>query len=56
LPGDDNVAAIADLLDLAFDANTSAWVLGPDGEWRRNTGAVHLQEALIDGQRRRRLS
>ena len=55
LPGEDNVAAIGRLLDLAFDADTSAWLLGSDGEWTRNDGAVHLQEALIEAQRRRRL-
>ncbi len=54
LPGEANVAAIARLLDLAFDADTSAWLLGADGRWTRNQGAVHLQEALIEGQRRRR--
>jgi polyphosphate kinase len=54
LPGEDNVAAIARLLDLSFDDDTSAWILGSDGEWTRNEGAVHLQEALIEGQRRRR--
>jgi polyphosphate kinase len=54
LPGEENVAAIARLLDLAFDPDTNAWVLGSDGEWRSNDGAVHLQEALIEGQRRRR--
>jgi polyphosphate kinase len=55
LPGDDNVAAIGRLLDLAFDARTSAWLLGSDGAWVRNDGTVHLQEVLIEGQRRRRL-
>ena len=54
LPGEDNVAAIARLLDLAFDDNTRAWLLGSDGGWCRNDGVVHLQEALIEGQRRRR--
>ena len=54
LPGEENVAAIARLLDLAFDADTSAWLLGSDGEWRRNDGVVHLQEALIESQRKRR--
>ena len=32
----------------------SAWVLDSDGEWNRNGGSVHLQEALIERQRRRR--
>jgi polyphosphate kinase len=54
LPGEQNVAAIARLLDLSFDQDTSAWQLGSDGEWRRNKGVVHLQEALIESQRRRR--
>ncbi|MBB6628462.1 RNA degradosome polyphosphate kinase [Nocardioides sp. KIGAM211] len=54
LPGPDNVEAVGRLLDLAFDPDTNAWLLGPDGEWTRNAGGVHLQEALIEGQRRRR--
>ncbi|MCW2764305.1 MAG: ppk [Nocardioides sp.] len=54
LPGQESVDAVGAMLDLAFDANTSAWVLGPDGQWERNGGTVHLQEWLIEGQRRRR--
>ncbi|WP_436697942.1 RNA degradosome polyphosphate kinase [Nocardioides sp. BYT-33-1] len=42
------------LLDLAFAATTQAWELGADGEWKRNAGTVHLQETLIEQQRRRR--
>ena len=44
------------LLDLAFAPTTQAWELGADGEWKRNAGTVHLQETLIDHQRRRRTS
>ncbi|GAA4374752.1 RNA degradosome polyphosphate kinase [Nocardioides caricicola] len=54
LPGEDNVSAITELLDLAFADDTDAWVLDSDGEWHRNGGPVHLQEMLIDEQRRRR--
>jgi polyphosphate kinase len=54
LPGDDEVTEIRDLLDLAFDAGTSAWLLDSEGGWTRNDGARHLQETLIDRQRRRR--
>jgi len=54
LPEGDNVAAVSRLLDLAFDERTNAWLLGSDGEWTRNAGDVHLQEALIEGQWRRR--
>lgn len=54
LPGSDEVGAIADLLDLAFAPDTNAWVLDSDGVWTRNGGAVHLQERLIERQRRRR--
>jgi polyphosphate kinase len=58
LPGADDVARIARLLDLAFAPGTSAWVLGADGAWERTSalgeGGVHLQEVLIEGQRRRR--
>lgn len=54
LPGSDEVGAIADLLDLAFAPDTNAWVLDSDGVWTRNDGTVHLQERLIEQQRRRR--
>jgi polyphosphate kinase len=54
LPGEDNVTAIGELLDLAFDESTKAWLLGSDGTWTRNEGVVDLQQALIEGQRRRR--
>jgi len=43
-----------ELLDLAFDAGTCAWLLRADGEWVRNEGTMHLQEELIARQRRRR--
>lgn len=56
LPGEANTESIAGLLDLAFDANTSAWELDSHGTWTRNEGGVHLQEALIERQRRRRSS
>jgi polyphosphate kinase len=56
LPGEANVEAIDRLLDLAFDADTSAWELDATGAWTRNAGTVHLQEALIEGQRRRRVA
>ncbi len=54
LPSADDVAEARALLDLAFDADTSAWVLGPDGTWQLNGGSAHLQEELIARQRRRR--
>ncbi|GAA1157703.1 RNA degradosome polyphosphate kinase [Nocardioides aquiterrae] len=54
LPGEDEVRSVGDLLDLAFDPDTNAWLLDSDGVWTRNDGHVHLQEALIDRQRRRR--
>jgi polyphosphate kinase len=56
LPGEANVEAINGLLDLAFDPDTSAWELDATGAWTRNAGTVHLQEALIEGQRRRRVA
>jgi polyphosphate kinase len=56
LPGGENVAVIGKLLDLAFDEHTCGWLLGSDGEWTRNDGAIHLQESLIEGQRRRRIT
>jgi polyphosphate kinase len=54
LPGDGNLAAIHSLLELAFDDDTSAWELDSEGLWSRNQGTTHLQEALIEAQRRRR--
>ncbi len=54
LPGDESLQAIRELLDLSFAPDTRAWELHSDGTWARNDGHVHLQEALIEGQRRRR--
>ncbi|WP_110181261.1 RNA degradosome polyphosphate kinase [Nocardioides solisilvae] len=54
LPDQALVERVGGLLDLAFDPGTSAWELGPDGEWERRGGDVHLHEALIERQRRRR--
>jgi polyphosphate kinase len=54
MPSPDLVGLIDDLLTLSFDADTSAWILGPDGEWSRNSGTIHLQEELIARQRRQR--
>ncbi|WZH51104.1 MAG: RNA degradosome polyphosphate kinase [Nocardioides alkalitolerans] len=45
---------VQSLLDLAFDPDTNAWELDADGVWNRNAGSVHLQESLVDRQRRRR--
>ncbi|MBZ5738478.1 RNA degradosome polyphosphate kinase [Nocardioides mangrovi] len=56
LPGDDNVGTVRNLLDLAFAPDTFAWELDSTGTWHRNEGTVHLQEALIEAQRRRRSS
>ncbi len=56
LPGEGDVESIAGLLDLAFDENTNAWALDSHGNWHRNHGDVHLQEALIERQRKRRSS
>ncbi|GAB3855462.1 RNA degradosome polyphosphate kinase [Nocardioides maradonensis] len=44
---------VASLLDLAFAPTTQAWELGVDGHWKHNGGTVHLQETLIDQQRKR---
>lgn len=54
LPGVRKVAEVGALLDLAFDADTSAWELDASGEWTLNEGSRHLQEDLIARQRRRR--
>jgi polyphosphate kinase len=54
LPGEGNVAQVGSLLDLSFAPDTYAWMLGSDGDWAPNNGAVHLQEALIERKRRPR--
>ncbi|MBU1800918.1 MAG: polyphosphate kinase 1, partial [Actinobacteria bacterium] len=54
LPHPDSIASVGAMLDTAFDDDTRAWVLGSDGSWASNEGSVHLQESLIEGQRRRR--
>ncbi|NYD40440.1 RNA degradosome polyphosphate kinase [Nocardioides panaciterrulae] len=54
LPGEEERDAVAGMLALAFDPETDAWQLGSDGSWARSRGPVHLQEALIERQRRRR--
>jgi polyphosphate kinase len=54
VPSEENVAQIAELLDLAFAESTYAWELGPDGDWAPNGGSDHLQEVLIERQRRPR--
>ena len=38
---------------MSFDPDTRAWLLNSDGSWVLNDGKVHLQEALIESQRRR---
>ncbi|RHW23516.1 RNA degradosome polyphosphate kinase [Nocardioides immobilis] len=54
LPTADSVAEVSGLLDEAFAPGTDAWELHEDGEWVRHRGESHLQEALIEAQRRRR--
>jgi polyphosphate kinase len=53
LPDPDSRGQVGRLLDLAFDADTHAWLLHRDGSWQQNDGKVHLQESLIESQRRR---
>ncbi|HET7735937.1 MAG TPA: RNA degradosome polyphosphate kinase [Nocardioidaceae bacterium] len=60
LPGQALVDEVGRVLDLAFDARTSSWHLGPDGQWTRHhlddRGAplLDLQETLIEYSGRRR--
>jgi len=54
MPTEELVGELGELLDMAFDTDTSAWILGSDGEWTRNGGTRDLQAELIDRQRRRR--
>jgi polyphosphate kinase len=56
LPHEESIAAIGALLDVAFAPDTQAWELASDGTWCTNDGTLHLQEHLIEGQRRRRTS
>src|SRR3954454_8806896 len=55
VPSEDNVAQVGSLLDLAFAPSTYAWKLGPNGDWAPNDGNQHLQEMLIERQRRPRV-
>jgi len=50
----DVVDEVRALLDLALDPDTTAWELGPDGEWQLHRGERHLQDELIMRQRARR--
>ena len=54
LPGDSAREAIRGLLDVAFADTTNAWELQSDATWVRNDEKTHLQESLIEGQKRRR--
>ena len=54
LPSQELVEEVGKIIELAFDPDTSAWVLDGDGSWTRTEGAVHVQEILIERQRRRR--
>jgi polyphosphate kinase len=54
VPSEDNVAQISALLDLAFAPDTFAWLLDSHGTWESNNGPDHLQEMLIEQQRRPR--
>ena len=54
LPTAGDTAVVGTLLDQSFADETDAWQLGPDGDWARHRGPLHLQEALIDAQSRRR--
>jgi polyphosphate kinase len=55
VPSKENAAQVGALLDLAFAPTTYAWQLGPDGDWSPGDGTDHLQEVLIEHQRRPRL-
>jgi polyphosphate kinase len=55
VPSPENAVQVGDLLDLAFADSTYAWELGADGDWTPNGGPDHLQEVLIERQRRPRV-
>ena len=50
------IGAEGKVLIVFGDDDTNAWLLGSDGEWVRNHGGLHLQEELIERQRKRRTS
>ncbi|KQY57703.1 polyphosphate kinase [Nocardioides sp. Root151] len=52
LPTEDLVTRVANVLDLAFDADTAAWTLGSDADWTRTEGTQSLHQMLIARQRR----
>ncbi|MBE7324860.1 RNA degradosome polyphosphate kinase [Nocardioides sp. Y6] len=54
LPDGPLTERVGELLDLAFAPTTDAWHLASDGSWTRRRGEAHLQQALIERQRRRR--
>jgi polyphosphate kinase len=54
LPSEELVEEVGKIIEFAFDADTSAWELDGDGSWTRTDGTVHVQEVLIERQRRRR--
>ncbi len=54
MPGEESRRPLTELLDLAFHDDTAAWELRSDGTWEHHDGPVHLQERLIESQRRRR--
>ena len=54
LPSPELIERVGSGLDLAFDAETGAWMLGSDGVWTHNGKKTHLQETLIQRQRHRR--
>ena len=39
-------ASIREMLDLAFDPQTGAWELQPDGNWRASAGTIDYQEVM----------
>ncbi len=54
LPAGEDTGKVGSILDLAFDPTTVAWELDADGVWHRNEGVVHLHQAIIEQQRRKR--
>ncbi|MFC6695277.1 RNA degradosome polyphosphate kinase [Nocardioides daphniae] len=54
LPDGAHLERVDDVLDMAFAPDADAWHLAPDGTWTRHQGTIHLQERLVERQRRRR--
>ncbi|GAA1915674.1 RNA degradosome polyphosphate kinase [Nocardioides lentus] len=54
LPGEAAVAEVGGLLDMVTAEDADTWHLDADGAWTRHPGTLHVQDTLVERQRRRR--